>query len=313
MYDENSILSAMSRTTSPGSRFEPRVSFLLIAFVSGCRVVAGYDDTAYARGPDAATYDAEAGRGGGDGSAIQDAKADHLTDAIADADVDIADEQTPIGDEADPDVAPPGDANVLADAGDDGVPEDVGASTDSAAADVTGDGPRTGCTFEPPDGGPNLVSNPDFEAATDSGSGWSAPYGPSFSVSSTYAHCGGRSGAVTNRTSFFNCAAYALQLPEGTAYKYSAWVMQDGDTDISMAVQWFSASSSCPNGGFGSIGFVTVRPNSWTRLSGSQTVATNCATQYIYIVQQDPKQGLPADASVKYPNLYLDDVYLALQ
>lgn len=283
---------------------------MLITLLTGCRQLAGYNGIVEealdaSTLPDSDTPDSEQPP---DDSEIAETGADENTiTSDANEDTSTPDAGSDAAEEADAS----DDTTVMADAPADAPTNDVAVVDTGADATADAPGDAGSCDPQPPKSGTNVVANPDFESTTSPGLGWTGAYGANFSVSSTQSHCGGHSGAIASRGAFYHCFQYAVVLPESTSYTYSLWVMQDGPSDLSMSLQPYSSSSTCTNM-FGAVNYMPVHPNTWTRLTGTFTIATGCPTQYLYVVQQQ-QPNLPDGGPPPLPNLYVDDVYVIQQ
>ncbi|HSY21274.1 MAG TPA: carbohydrate binding domain-containing protein, partial [Polyangiaceae bacterium] len=166
------------------------------------------------------------------------------------------------------------------------------------------------------DGGANIVTNATFETGS---AGWTAAFGGgTVGVSTTFAHCGTQSGELSDRTANYSIISYPLPGP-GT-YNVALWLAHDAQVDgggatIQMTAQ---AAANCPeaDGGttqsFFNAAFPILAANTWTFVSGSLTVPAGC-TGAIFYVGQNNSDAVTGALQAPYPDLFIDDVYIAPQ
>jgi hypothetical protein len=168
--------------------------------------------------------------------------------------------------------------------------------------------------------GQNLVGNPNFEAGFPDG--WAGSAGaPTPAVTTTFAHGGTSSLLQSARTSPAAGIQYAL--PIGAArYQVSAWVMQAGTKPHPLVMQ---PSYSCI-AGTGPTATMNAAPivlpgdgnaiaSNWIQISGTVVMPpadapAGCVMSQATLTLQQNETG--ACSTVECPDLYLDDVSIAL-
>jgi hypothetical protein len=172
-----------------------------------------------------------------------------------------------------------------------------GGPSDAGGAEAGEAGP---CNAMWPDGGTNVVTNPDFESTTDAGAGWSTPFGGTFGVSSN-AYCGAHSGEVSGRSMFYQGIFTSIPATPAT-YNVAVWVLQDGTAaaTLNYGQECLGAdgSQTFPGGGPA----VSVPANTWTLLSGTLTVPSGCASVEFFVSQ--------ASGATTFPDLFVDEVFV---
>jgi hypothetical protein len=261
-----------------------------VAALSGCALLANlskFDN-----------FDESTGDDGTPGDATVDIEAQGGDDTMGGDVVDVADGALPNMQDGSADGG--ADANADADSNAD-------ADADAANADVVEElivdvvtepieaGP---CNSNWPEGGVNVVTDPDFQGV-DGGGGWFALYGGKYNVS-TNSHCGGNGGELSNRQMFYYAmATYIPTTP--TTYRVQAWVMQDGDASAPMALGGvcipLEGGTNYPAGPT-----FTALPNTWTFATGSMVVPAGCATMAFFVGQQM--------SATAYPDIFADEVYV---
>lgn len=295
---------------SPRSLIHGSLFFSVVAFLAGCRQLAGYGGSVVFEEADHQAPGLDAGDAAGDetiegdGSESADAYDDEVT---ADATVDES-ASSDVGEGgATEDGRETEDGRATEDGGIGDGAEEV-AAEDAASSDAS-DAP-TDATPDAPfcdpmaPGGTNVVTNPDFESG---GTGWYPVNGAlNFTVSSATSHCGTHSGESFNRNQVYE--GLGCDLPSNAAtYSVSMWVMQDGGSNLQFAIQGVGL---CAEGGalsYLNISFPVVPPNTWFHVVGILTVPDGCSSMHLQVVQLGNPE---TDAGPQFPNLYIDDAYI---
>jgi hypothetical protein len=148
-----------------------------------------------------------------------------------------------------------------------------------------------------PEGGANVVTNPDFE---EGGTGWAPLFGGTFSVTSS-AYCGIAAGELSGRSAFFNALATTVPSTPAT-YNAAVWAKHDGTANLQLAI-----GGVCNTADAGQVftptTIVSADPNVWTFITGPLTVPSGCATMQFFV-------GQPTSAVAPFPDLFADEVYV---
>jgi hypothetical protein len=269
------------------------VSAILALVAPACRQIAGY--------------------GGDDVIAVDDGDAPDGNPYDAPSTDSTADDSPSSGDASD-------DRSDGADA--------LEAAVADAGHDASGDrdgGPPPECA-NPVDASGNIVPDPGFETA-NAGADWGGFAGAAFQVTTAAAHCGTHSGEGSGRTHGYQGPAFTFPSITASTYSVSAWVMQDGASDLPLLLNGVATCTPVPSDGgadaaasdagpttsYPFIGQATAHPSTWIQIQGllSLPAGSTCSSLEMYLNQYN---NVPAtDAGPTYPNLYIDDVYISPQ